>query len=272
MYHVNPTTGNAGICRAGTRDGCPFGTPAEHHENANDARAAFEARMSGETLQVHKKLYKPREDDSNQASSPLTTQRPPSAPPVMAPIPNRSKAVFEFDKADLKYQQASLLYREEGAIHNLDWADVEKLKEDRDRLAVGLGRPTIAEQESAERDKAATDRALMSRKLTQLRAGVQTGEVGPETNRGRFYNVERNLLHQYEMARSEADNPKDVWALKHSVSNYEVDELSKKLKDLGPVSFVSSRAKKDESESLKKQLLNASKIRDDAASALGLPQ
>lgn len=39
-YHVNPTTGEPGLCRA--KKACPFGSADEHHETKQDARAAYE--------------------------------------------------------------------------------------------------------------------------------------------------------------------------------------------------------------------------------------
>lgn len=308
MYHVNPTSGNTGVCRAGSPDGCPFGTPSEHYENANQARDAFEAKMGSQTLQVLKKTEKSirslppaenkaraefkadkaelkraqaevstRENSPIQASPPSesrptqTQSRPSqSTSSVKAPNQNKSKAEFEFDKADLKYQRAALLLHEEGAIHNLDWKDVEKYKAERDELAVELGRPTVADQENAGREKARTDRAQMSKKLIQLRAGVRSAEVGSTTDRGRLHKVERNLLHQYEMDRSnDPSEQKDIWVLKQSVANYEVDETSKNLKELGSVSFISSRAKKEDSETLNIQLRDASRRLAEANAALG---
>lgn len=43
MYHVN-AQGEPGQCKAMVQ--CPFGSADEHHETADDARAAYEARMS----------------------------------------------------------------------------------------------------------------------------------------------------------------------------------------------------------------------------------
>ncbi len=44
-YHVNPTTGEAGKCRA--RHNCPYGGENEHYSTAADARKAFEKYMDG---------------------------------------------------------------------------------------------------------------------------------------------------------------------------------------------------------------------------------
>lgn len=264
MYHVNPTTGKVGTCRAMSdnggqkrRGGCPFGTVDQHHSTAEEARLAYEDTMAAETFVVHKKEIQP-------------------APEVVTPdveaAQNRSKMKFEFDKADLNYNRAVMLMNDDTAVHNMSSKDLEGYKAERDRLAVALGRPTIDQQESAAREKASADRTEMLKKLTHLRVGVRSNEVGPGTDRGRLYKVEQNLLHQYTMDRSINDDPTDVWALKHSVSNYEVDDISKKLKELGPVTFVSSRDKKDRSADLNQQLLRSSKRRDEAASALGLPQ
>lgn len=263
MYHVNPTTGKVGPCRAMSDDGgqkrrggCPFGTVDQHHSTAEEARLAYEDTMAAETITVLKK---------SQPSPEVGT------PSVESPQ-NRSKVIFEFDKADLKYNRAVMLMNDDTAVHNMTSKDLEGYKTERDRLAVALGRPTIADQELADREKASAARTEMLKKLTHLRVGVRSNEVGPGTDRGRLYKVEQNLLHQYTMDRSINDDPTDVWALKHSVSNYEVDEISKKLKDLGPVTFVSSRDKKDRSADLNQQLIRSSKRRDEAASALGLPQ
>ena len=54
-YHVNPATGQAGKCRAVYE--CPFGTSEEHHEDAAQARQAYEQAMgSGIPLPRRKKV------------------------------------------------------------------------------------------------------------------------------------------------------------------------------------------------------------------------
>lgn len=269
MYHINPTTGKVGVCRAmsddgGTkrRGGCPFGTVDQHHNTPEEARTAYEDTMAAETITAFKKSKQSPEDQSSPEVG---------TPSVEAPQ-NRSKVEFEFDKAELNYNRAVMLMADDTAVHNMTSKDLEGYKADRDRLAVALGRPTVAEQELADREKASAARTEMLKKLTHLRVGVRSNEVGHGTDRGRLYKVEKNLLHQYAMDRSINDDPTDVWALKHSVSNYEVDDISKKLKELGPVTFVSSRDKKDRSADLNQQLLRSSKRRDEAASALGLPR
>ncbi len=42
-FHVNPATGEPGICRA--RRNCPFGGAEEHYDSKEAARAAYERKM-----------------------------------------------------------------------------------------------------------------------------------------------------------------------------------------------------------------------------------
>lgn len=44
-FHVNPTTGEPGLCRASVK-ACPFGGEADHYETQADARRAFEDSMA----------------------------------------------------------------------------------------------------------------------------------------------------------------------------------------------------------------------------------
>lgn len=268
MYHVNPTTGNAGVCRAGSAKGCPFGTPAEHHENANDARAAFEARMSGETLQVHKKLYKPREDDvESSAKGSSSTSN--------APTPSSDdKKRSEFEKADQKYRQVyDLMYNDEyAALPSFREADLDKFRDERDKFAKELGLPTILEQEQAVKEDKRRSRVAAAGKISALRSKNTDQSVGEGTNRGRLNNLERDLLNQHERYGVDGGEgeipPKEVWELKRSTSQYQVDLSSKELKDLGVVSFVSSRDKKEKAELYKKSIASASSRLEEAERAL----
>ncbi len=48
-YHINPESGEAGLCRA--KHNCPFGDlETEHYSTAEDARKAYEAKMARESL------------------------------------------------------------------------------------------------------------------------------------------------------------------------------------------------------------------------------
>jgi hypothetical protein len=44
LYHINPETGNANICRS-LHGRCPFGTANEHFHTKEDARVAYEEKM-----------------------------------------------------------------------------------------------------------------------------------------------------------------------------------------------------------------------------------
>lgn len=59
-YHVNPKTGDTGICGA-TKEKCPFGGDSgveNHYDTAFEARAAYEAQQSSTTLKTLKKSKK----------------------------------------------------------------------------------------------------------------------------------------------------------------------------------------------------------------------
>lgn len=48
-YHVNPNTGETGVCRAsGEGRGCPFGGESDHYDSASAAREAYEVKASQE--------------------------------------------------------------------------------------------------------------------------------------------------------------------------------------------------------------------------------
>lgn len=60
-YHISPTTGNPGVCRAA--HACPFGGADEHYDSATEAREAFENAMTmgASALKgaVHSNSYEP---------------------------------------------------------------------------------------------------------------------------------------------------------------------------------------------------------------------
>jgi hypothetical protein len=44
-YHINPETGNPGVCHAKTK--CPFGDiQSEHFDSKDEARSAYEKAMT----------------------------------------------------------------------------------------------------------------------------------------------------------------------------------------------------------------------------------
>lgn len=45
-YHVNPKSGNVGLCKA-TKGGCPFGGADEHFESKREAQVHYEAQQQG---------------------------------------------------------------------------------------------------------------------------------------------------------------------------------------------------------------------------------
>jgi hypothetical protein len=49
QYHINPETGNPGICKA--KENCPFGDIQDHYGSAQLARTSFEIRMSQTSLE-----------------------------------------------------------------------------------------------------------------------------------------------------------------------------------------------------------------------------
>lgn len=123
MYHVNPTTGNVGICRAGSGTGnrasgggCPFGNTSEHHDTPEGARNAYEASMRGATLQVLKKSPKTQQEDNS----------------ISKPPANKSLAKFKFDKAEFRYQNAVSDLNQNGSASRFTAVDIEQLKSKRD--------------------------------------------------------------------------------------------------------------------------------------------
>lgn len=44
-YHISPTTGNPGVCKA--QKFCPFGRADAHYDSKEEARAAYERAMEG---------------------------------------------------------------------------------------------------------------------------------------------------------------------------------------------------------------------------------
>lgn len=58
MYHINPKTGNPGVCRA--KRSCPFGDlETEHYDSKEAAAAAYEKAMSGSQLTSSKREGEP---------------------------------------------------------------------------------------------------------------------------------------------------------------------------------------------------------------------
>jgi len=57
-YHINPATGNPGVCRVDRSKpsapvrGCPFGDDDKHYGSAEEARTAYEASMENEATPV----------------------------------------------------------------------------------------------------------------------------------------------------------------------------------------------------------------------------
>ena len=58
-FHVNPKTGNTGICRA-KKDGCPFGSESEHFDNRVDAQKAYETKQDGFEQLLYRANLKPQ--------------------------------------------------------------------------------------------------------------------------------------------------------------------------------------------------------------------
>jgi hypothetical protein len=56
-YHINPRTGNPGICRAHKQ--CPFGGESEHYGSESEARQAYEAIQSGATFTPATRVIEP---------------------------------------------------------------------------------------------------------------------------------------------------------------------------------------------------------------------
>lgn len=56
-YHINPTTGNPGLCRAHKQ--CPFGGESEHYGSESEARQAYEAIQSGATFTPASRAVEP---------------------------------------------------------------------------------------------------------------------------------------------------------------------------------------------------------------------
>lgn len=69
LYHVNPNTGNPNICRA-QNGGCPFGTPNEHFDTKQEARADYESKMDAATvaLQSVQKDISGRRDEKAEST------------------------------------------------------------------------------------------------------------------------------------------------------------------------------------------------------------
>ena len=52
-YHINPETGEPGVCKA-TKGGCPFGGESDHYDSPTAAREAFEAGQSSFAVVIKK--------------------------------------------------------------------------------------------------------------------------------------------------------------------------------------------------------------------------
>lgn len=78
LYHVNPNTGNVGLCKA--RKNCPFGGANEHFTSTEAARSAYEAKRTKDEALVASKtsiaytdfVYIEDFSESSVVKSPLT--------------------------------------------------------------------------------------------------------------------------------------------------------------------------------------------------------
>lgn len=263
MYHIN-SKGEAGVCRA-TKGNCPFGSQDEHYTNADDARQAFEAKMTGETLQVHKKLYRPRESDSAKGSSESTDIFPSTPTPEEI---ERTKNVKEFAEADNNYHRAMNLMHEQNALHRLTKKDIDDYAAKRDEYAVKIGSFTTTEQDEAIKENVHRDRISTINKLSSLRASIESADVGKGTERDTLFKMESNLMHAIDprMINKVPDGfpPKDVWEIKKSMANYELDLFKQSLKKLGRVTYASSRVKKENLQHFQQKINNAQARIDEA--------
>ena len=75
-YHVNPKTGNPGVCHAQAGK-CPFGGDENHYPSENEARAAYEQKMAHMVVKaVSKKSAKDVEHAISTAVALLAIERP----------------------------------------------------------------------------------------------------------------------------------------------------------------------------------------------------
>lgn len=65
MYHINPKTGEAGLCKAKTK--CPFGGVEEHFTSAEAARADYEDRQT-KRMEVERVVGKELEEYGEKSS------------------------------------------------------------------------------------------------------------------------------------------------------------------------------------------------------------
>ena len=72
-YHINPTTGNPGICRA--TKFCPFGSEADHFGSKEEARAAYESMLASRVAKPKsKKSLKAQEQELVAARRAISDQ------------------------------------------------------------------------------------------------------------------------------------------------------------------------------------------------------
>lgn len=242
MFHIN-AAGEAGVCRA-KHGGCPFGSQDEHYSNADDARSAFESKMSGETLQVHKKLYKPRDnrdlsESTDKGNSPAKTQEE-----------------VDFEAADKEYSEVYAAYNDPNVTIPLSTDALYLAMQKRDQIAAKLGFPTLMSKIDADGTEKRAKRDEDLKTLKQLRSSVKSNEVGPGTDRERLYNVEKVFISAHTeqhpiMGSHELRAPaKDVWEVAHSVAKYELENQSAKIEEIKKFSFELSSKKREQRKNL----------------------
>lgn len=232
MYHINPNTGNPGICRAGSPNGCPFGTLSEHHESADGARKAFESKMSGETLQAHTRLYKPRENDTKTVTN-IPKEVSTSSPEVWH---TRTAEEMDFESADTHYYQ---LANDPDTSRPEDRTDyIYQVMKRRDSFARKLNLPTIQDSIYAEQAPRLVERNKQFDEIKNFRSSVKDDKVGPGTDRERLYKMESEFYSRHRNPHPMYCKPedripsKDIWELNKSTSKYQLDKYNNEVEEL----------------------------------------
>lgn len=270
MYHINPNTGNPGICRAGSPDGCPFGTLSEHHESADGARKAFEFKMSGETLQAHTKLYKPRENDSEIVAN-VPKKVATNAPEVWH---TRTGEETDFEAADAQYYQLTNDPYTSRPEHRTEY--IYKVMKKRDALARKLGLPTIQDAIYAEQAPKLVERDRQFDEIMSLRSSIKDDRVGPGTDRERLYKMESEFYQRHRNPHPMYCKPEDripskeIWELNKSTSKYQLDKYNNEVEELkGTFAFgikkrMQIKADLDSARSLRDYYAKSLKDAEDA--------
>lgn len=138
-YHISPTTGRPNICRATVR-ACPIGGQDEHYSSADEARNAYETKMSDQTFQSVSKGSKKMKPLPQSVEYGLLTGGPAlqASDPRVEAIQDRCVETVDSLMAVTK-EKAAIVENKEGESDDVVLAKLSEVDRKSDELLKTLG-------------------------------------------------------------------------------------------------------------------------------------